>query len=458
MNHTPFISAAHSNAGTGLLPYSVRVFLYLLLTLLLVGYEAVGQTSQPASAPAEPTAPAKPAAKPYNLLTTPQLTGDWGGVRTALKDVGFSISPVLIGGYQQNDRGGLNTRNAHDVPGAMQYNMEFDFDKMKLIPGGSFFIRGLQSWNDGVRGDVGSLTTPGSVWGSSGDHEILADKWWWRQRFLDDRVEIRLGKLLTTVDLFDVNAYAGSQFTQFSNTALVSNPVIPSSKGIGAFLKVWPLDWAYFQMGAMDPEQRLTRTGFDTAFHGVDHFRAYWEFGMTPKFNGPRGKLPGNYRFGTWYDPAVKTVFKRDPLGVLPDTRRTGDVGFYTNFDQLVWKEKADAKDKQGLGLFARYGFAHGEVNRVNHAWSTGAQYEGLLPDRDKDVLGFGVAQLMLSEQYRHNVRAAADRETVYELYYAIHVTPWLVLTPDVQIITNPGGDKTARDSIVGGVRVRVAF
>ena len=104
------------------------------------------------------------------------------------------------------------------------------------------------------------------------------------------------------------------------------------------------------------------------------------------------------------------------------------------------------------------YGFAHPDVNAINHYWSVGAQYQGLIPSRDKDVLAFGVAQSIMSHTYRNNVNPLADRETVYELYYAIVVTPWLVITPDVQVITNPGGNEDAHDALVGGVRVKIAF
>lgn len=404
----------------------------------------------------EPTT--RPADTSYNLLTTPKLLGTWGGVRTDLEKAGFSFAPILISGYTGNLRGGLNTQNAHDVPGLMQYNLETDFDKMKLIPGGSFFIRGAQSWNDGVRDEVGSLSTPATTWGSSEDYEILVDKWWWRQRLLNDRVEFRLGKLLNIVDLFDVNAFAANQYSKFSNSWLTWNPTIPATKGIGAFVKTWPTDWLYLQAGAMDPDQRPTRTGFDTAFHGPAHFRGFWEFGFLPKYVGANGTLPGGYRFGLWYDPQTKQIFRNTLGGERAVIYNSGDTGFYANFDQLLWKENNNPKDKQGFGIFGRYGFAHGDYNKLEHFWSTGAQYEGLIPTRDKDVLGLGVAQGIMSRQFRNEINSRADRETVYELYYAIEVTPWLQITPDVQVITNPGGLKDGRDSLVGGLRVKILF
>jgi porin len=402
--------------------------------------------------------PAPPKQWPFNLGTSPTLTGDWGGVRTKLKDTGFSFSPVLYSGYMQNYRGGDVTHHGHELPRGVQYNTEFDFAKAQLIPGASFFMRGVQGWNDGCKGAVGSMSFRPYGWGSTGDHEILVDKWWWRQRLLNDRIEIRVGKLLNVIDLFDANAYAGNNYGQFTNSYLTTNPTIPSTKGLGAFVRAWPVDWFYVETGAMDPDQRLTRTGFDTAFHGEDHFRAFWEFGFTPKWETARGKLPGNYRFGWWYDPQRKTKYDRIRYTGQPADVETGDVGAYMNFDQLVWKEQVNPKDKQGLGVFARYGFAQGDRNKVEHFWSCGTQYEGLIPTRDRDVLGFGVAQAILSEQYHEHVKNTSDRETVYELYYLIEVTPWMVITPDLQFITNPGGDRFARDSIVGGVRVKIAL
>lgn len=419
------------------------------------------QRARPPEAVATQPAPAEPTEAPppgYNLLTSKKLLGDWGGVRTDLEKIGLSFAPMLYSGYTHNYRGGLNTHNAHDVPGVAQYNLETDFDKMGLVPGGSFFIRGLQSWNNGVRADVGSLSTPAATWASSGDNEILVDKWWWRQRFLDNRVEIRLGKLLNIVDLFDANLYAGNQYVKFTNSFLAWNPTIPVTKGIGAFAKVWPADWLYFQAGAMDPDQRPTRTGFDTAFHGPCHFRGFWEFGLKPNWFEGVGLTPGNYRFGWWYDPQTKVYFRDTLGGARRVLNESGDMGFYFNFDQLVWKENSDPQDLQGLGIFGRYGYAHGDVNRIEHFWSVGTQYAGLLPDRDKDVIGFGVAQAIMSRQFRSEINSRADRETVYEMYYAIEVTPWLLITPDIQVITNPGGMKDARDALVGNLKVKIAF
>jgi len=400
----------------------------------------------------------------YDILTAKKLTGDWGQVRTDLENVGVKYSPLFIGHYQFNFRGGVNTHNAHESTGRLFHNLEFDFEKMFGLKGATFFARINQSWNDGINRHVGARVPPYWGSGSPGDKSQDLDKWWWRQRLFDNRLEFRLGKLVNIIDLIDQNVYAKAYSVTFMNRAFSHNLTVPTTKGLGAFAKWWPVDWLYVEALAVDPDYGQTTCshgwgGFDTAFGGEDRFRAFWEFGLLPnKIPGGESLLPGHYRFGWWLDPQAKAKFIDDLGGLRAEQRRGGDVGWYLSFDQMVWKENNDPKDKQGLGLFARYGFAHQDVNRVNHFWSAGASYQGLIPSRDKDVLGFGVAQSILSKTYRHNIDSRADRETVYELYYSIKVTPWCEIAPDVQVVTNPGGGKDARDALIGGVRVKIVF
>jgi len=57
-------------------------------------------------------------------------------------------------------------------------------------------------------------------------------------------------------------------------------------------------------------------------------------------------------------------------------------------------------------------------------------------------------------------VNGDSSNETIFELYYAIQATPWLVLTPDIQYVDNPGGldGDAVSHAIAGGFKVRVTF
>jgi len=69
-----------------------------------------------------------------------------------------------------------------------------------------------------------------------------------------------------------------------------------------------------------------------------------------------------------------------------------------------------------------------------------------------------GVAFERSNRLYRSRVDDELGNETAYELYYAIRIAEWLVVTPDVQYIDNPGAHGDVGRTIVAGVRTRVSF
>lgn len=441
----------------------------ILTLLFVVATLARAQTSRPAdssgattdgSVSAGPTGEvSKPTRKPYDPFKSKEMTGDWGGVRTDLADLGLRFELSYQQQFQQNFRGGLDTHNAHEFSGSYDLVGKLDFGKMKLIENAGFYFKAKGNYSDGVNPEfvgASSAANPNSDVG--GDQPVYVKKWWYWQKFLDDKIELRLGIIETNKDIYDVSPYANHEDKDFLNRLSIRNATIPHRTGMGAFLQVTPTDWMYAQAGAFDAQSRERRTGFDTAFHDEDWYVGLWEFGLTPKWKTAKGPMPGCYRAGFWYDPRSKTVFEDTLDGARKPSHRGGDVGLYLGFDQMVFKENDDPKDAQGLGLYARYGHAHRDVNRISDYWSAGLSYKGLLPTRDTDTAAFGVAQAIYSELYRNEVNDRADRETVYEWIYICNVTPWCIITPNLQVITNPGGDKDDRDSIVGGVRIRIIF
>jgi porin len=426
---------------------------------LLLGIQAASaQTTQPTSAPAAPAGPGQggPLHLPYSLWTSDTLTGDWGGARTQMEDFGLTFRLFYNQQAQQNFLGGLQHDHGR-LSGSYDLQLEIDFQKMGLIPGSSFFMETSGTWGDGINPTkVGALFNVNAD--ACGDYPIFVKKWWFKQTLFDRKAEFRLGEIQTNKDLFDVSLYANHEDKDFLNQASIRNPTIPHRTGIGAFAKVEPLDRFYLQAAAVDAQSVPRTTGFNTAFHDEAHFLGFWEAGFTPAWQTPRGPLPGRYRIGWWYNPTPKTVFEDTLDGRRQTEEQAGDLGLYLGFDQMIWKENDDPKDTQGLGLFARYGTSHRDVNKVNNAWEVGASYKGLLPLRDQDVMGLAVSQGILSKQFREECDEQADRETVYEWYYAIRVTPWCIFTPDLQVVTNPGGDRDAPDAFVGGFRIRIIF
>ncbi len=430
---------------------------------------ASGQTATPqekveAKSEAQPEAQPKRDAEVKDThglfdLNYKYMTGDWGGVRSDLEDSGLKFKISLMNQFMVNMHGGKETKNGNDTAGSYEFNVYLDMDKLLHIPDATFWIRAKGTWggddSDFDKEKIGAFFKTNQD--ASSEEALFIDKWHWRQFLFDKKVELRLGRQEPVKDLFDRSKIIGHEDKYFMNRALVRNATIPSKKGLGLFARWYFTDHAYLSAAALDANAKNRQTNFNTAFHGPDQFRFFAELGYDAKIPSDHGKLKGHYRIGTWYDPTSKKQFL-DTLGGLRAERfQSGDWGLFLGLDQMIWKENDDPKDKQGLSVAARYGHANGEFHKVEDFWAVAVQYAGLFPNRDKDLLGFGVAQGIFGEEYRR-VKARADRETVYELYYSYRVTPWLTISPDLQFISNAGGNADDPDTFVGGLRFKMSL
>lgn len=358
--------------------------------------------------------------------------------------------------YQQNLTGGLSThRRAGRYSG--RYDLEVDADLEALFgwSGGRVYGLARGGWSDGIdEPSIGSLFGVNSL--AVGDRPIDLWQLCYEHSVLDNKAFLRVGQIDLTGGFecrdypgsFDGSSFANDEATQFLNGSLVNNPTVPfPDPGLGFIAHVEPVEWWYISVAVADADADVRETGFNTTFHGPSNFFSIFETGVLPRLPSSRGPLQGAYRVGMWYDPQPKDRF--DGSGSKRD-----DLGFYLSFDQMVLKENDNGEDSQGLGLFARCGFTDSDVNEIRCFWSAGAQYQGLIPSRDDDVVGFGVAQGRLSP----NAGFTASHETAMELYYNAQISRWLSLSPSVQYILNPGGDSAVGDSVVVGVRLGIAF
>jgi len=81
--------------------------------------------------------------------------------------------------------------------------------------------------------------------------------------------------------------------------------------------------------------------------------------------------------------------------------------------------------------------------------FGAGVIYRGLLPGRDEDVIGGGIARahLHLGGKYR---------EEAVEFFYKAKISDHLMIQPDFQYIASPSG--LYRDALVVGLRFEAAL
>lgn len=444
----------------------VALFGFVALTCPLLGQEAV-EEAPPATQPCE--APACEG----GWLTGPKLTGNWGGLRDdlAAKGINFNLSVTQI--LQHNAHGGRETSDGMRYSGSGDLTITFDTEKMGLWPGGLLLLNAEPKWGDGVNEKVGSLIPVNMDAVKPGFDEgcmMTLSEWIYFQSLFDKKLTLVAGKLDGS-RAFDRNAFANDERTQFMNVALRNNPIIPAflpytNLGIGAIVD--PTDWLSVITAVADSEGRAKTTGFETAFHGPTHTTVIheWAFKIKP-FD-----LPGTQRFGfVWssrefehlqpvspfretgplmirllgLDRASKLVRMIAPFNTSPD-----NVGLYYNFDQYLYTEKCDPT--QGVGLFGRFGWAREDVNPVNYFYSLGVGGRGVIPDRDKDTFGIGYFHANLS----NDLPSVFSYESGVEMFYNIEICPWLHISPDIQVIRNPGGAGFNDCSLVYGFRMQM--
>ena len=312
--------------------------------------------------------------------------------------------------------------------------------------GASIYALGRGGWSNGIdEYSVGSLFGTNAV--AVGDRSIDIWQLYLEQSFLNNNTFVRVGKIDLTGE-YDASAFANDEASQFLNGSLVNNPTILfPDPGLAAIVRIEPVDGWYISAAIADADADVRETGFNTAFRSPGNFLGILETDFLTQLPSSNGPLEGAYRIGMWYGHQAKDYL--DGSG-----SKSNDIGGYLSFDQMVFKENNNDDDSHGLGLFARLGFADQKVNEIHTFWSVGAQYQGLISDRDDDVIGLGVSQGRLSD----NAGFTTSNETAMELYYNAQITPWLNLSPSIQYISNPGGDRDVDNAVVAGFRIQMSF
>jgi len=426
-----------------------------LKTMGVVCAAAMAMQAYGAAKAAEPDAHEKPWPRP--LAERETLTDNWFGAAEALEPRGLTLALGTTQVYQIPVEGPTTHRHAGRYAGSYDLELEADLGALVGLDGGRVYVLTEGSWSEGL--DASSV---GSLFGvnddAGGDRSADVTEFWYQHDFADGRFRVRLGKMDLTGGFecrgcsvaFDGNAYANDETAQFLGGALVNNPAVPfPDNGIGLAVYVEPADGWYLAAAVADAQADVRETGFNTAFDREDYTFSVFEAGYTGGLRGPGGPLPGAVRVGMWYDPQPKARF--DGTGDERD-----DAGLYVSADQMLLREGGDPESSQGLGVFVRFAWADEDVNPIHTFWSAGCQYRGLVPGRDDDVLGVGMGRARVTDEGGGGFTAA--HETAMEAYYAIQVAPWLVVSPHVQYVADPGGLDAVDDVVILGVRVQASF
>jgi len=427
----------------------------------------------------------------------PAMTGDWGGLRNQLAERGLSLNVDVIQYGMMNAYGGKSTNGGMAYSGTAQYLLQIDTWRAKMWPGGYIRLRGETEFGHSINGRTGSIASPNfdallPVPNDPGETTLTEA---WMMQFLSEKAYVLGGKVDLT-NLPGGNEFQGGRFTQFLNTAFWYPPtlftLVPYS-AMTAGVGLIPTKWFDMATLVIDSYGQPNRTGFDTAFHTPNGVTVLQNF----TFHVKPFDLPGNQRiYGVWssrgrydiddlgrlglseaignsFDPRLgslnSTIRRRYRVGgrvrgrlarklvsntIAPSQDNQG-WGIWYNFDQYLYTEPQDKT--QGVGVFGNFSWVSDGTNPVTTFYSIGLGGKGIIPKRDQDRFGVGYYLLNMSNEFPQTLNLSSEQGV--ELFYNVEVTPWFHLTPDVQVIVDPGAGAGDREpAIAFGVRGQISF
>jgi porin len=404
-------------------------------------------------------AAAPPAAPPFDgpIFERPKMTGDWLGVRTELRDNGFTFDVSSTQYYQGTAAGGR--QEAFSYGGRDDYFINVDGEKAGLWKGLLITVHDEERYGDSANALTGAmmptnlmLALPKPNGYANGLTAVKVTQ------FLSENMLVFGGKL-NLLDGFQQQITGASGTQGFMNTAMIFNPVYArtapySTYGAGfAYLKDFQ---PIFSFAVLDTNNTPTTTGFNSFFNNGATMMAQLNL-PTQFFEMPGHQgITGIYSTGKYTDLQPTPYFDPAAGFGIATTQKSGSWSVAYNFDQALYVSPDNPK--KTWGVFGNLGLADGNPNPVKWYSNVGISGTGLFQNRPQDTFGVGYYYLGISDTLKDLAPKLLpiQNEQGVELYYNYAATPWFHVTPDIQVV-DPFTMRVDT-ALVLGMRAKVDF
>jgi porin len=407
-------------------------------------------------ASAELEAADAPSPTPYSgdIWTRSTMSGDWWGYRNELAAKGVTLDMSLTQSAQGIVHGGKETGWQYGG-GVGDIILNLDTQKLGLWPGGFLNVEAegnfipADTLLKSINGRAGALMFVNSNQSfpmPTGDNFNLPALNF--TQFLSPYFGLTIGKYATiTSNSGDMNEFAhGKGDTQFMNTALNVNPVLLTTVPYST------LGTGIIALPTKDPKQAivsflvLSTTGkaSTSGFDDLDgnNLTFIGEGRVTTNFFG----LTGHQLFGAAFSNKNFSSLGQNARFIFENgafEEKKGSWNIHYNFDQYFYEPKKGSGE--GIGVFGRFGASDGNPNFMHFFYSVGIGGKGVIPTRERDRYGFGfyyidVKNPELQGLFR-SIKLLRD-EYGFEAFYNVAITPWLLLTPDIQVVRGAQKEK----------------
>ena len=245
-----------------------------------------------------------------------------------------------------------------------------------------------------------------------------------------------------------MNEFAhGKGATQFLNMAFNFNPLLAftvpySTLGTGAVvLPTKDPKEAIVTLSVLSANGKPTTSGFEDL--NGNAIVVAGEGRLRTDFFG----LTGHQLFGTTFsNKQFTSIDQRLRSIVETNTLRPekGSWNIYYNFDQYLYEPKKGVD--RGVGVFGRLGVSDGNPNFMKFFGSFGVGGKGMFESRPHDQFGWGFYYINIDNPSvqgpaSDHVQFLRD-EYGFEAFYNFAITPWALLTPDIQVVRGAQRDK----------------
>lgn len=412
---------------------------------------------------AAPILPASPFDGPLDVR--PNLTGGWFGVRPALAADGIAIDGNSTQFYQGVTTGGKEQE--FRFGGHNDYFLNVDGQKAGLWAGLFLTMHAETVFGQSANSLTGALLPVSFIQAVPKPNEpVTALTGVKITQALSENFVTYFGKL-NAFDDFRQPFASGRGVDAFMNTGFLLNPVLArtvpySSFGAGA---------AYLQNGQpvatltiFDTNNNTTTSGFDTFFNnGVSTVGTVT---VPTTFGG----LPGHQGVGFTYSNAHYTSLDRSAYlnqivsGAFSRPKETGSESVFYQFDQTLYT--FDEDPTKSWGLFGNLGLADRNPSPIRWFANLGLGGSSPLCGRPLDTFGIGYFYLGVNDSVKNlapKLLPIGDEQGI-ELFYNYAATPWLRITPDLQVIvpaqqrTLPPNAQSIDTAVILGLRAKIVF
>ncbi|HEY6280801.1 MAG TPA: carbohydrate porin, partial [Burkholderiales bacterium] len=373
--------------------------------------------------------------------------------------------------------GGKNS--AWDYGGRGDITVNADSQKLGWWPGGFANLEIEGNFSSSVNRNTGALmpVNTSQLFPEPGSDNFNVSALNFAQ-FLSHYFGVTVGKYATiTPTSGDMNEFAhGKGDTQFMNAAFNFNPAILvtvpySTLGAGAIL-----------LPTADPKQAIV-TFFVLQTNGSSETSGFNDLDANKLTFAGEGRvktdffgLTGHQLAGATYSNKTFTSLDQSLRFIIENRaieQKDRSWSVYYNFDQYFYEPNKGSG--QGVGVFGRFGTSDGNPNPIHYYYSLGVGGKGIFPGRPIDRFGLGYYYVKVSNINLQGVlldprlldATFLRNEYGFEAFYDIALTPWMQLTPDIQVIRPaqknvitiiPPSRQSIDTATVVGVRLQMQF